>query len=79
MLREEQKQRFVLNAMDCRKGDDLERAKAAFRGRSEAEMQGQYGQSGQTRQQILDGYQRDRDEWEESMAWIKELMGVSTC
>lgn len=43
-------------------GDDLERAHAAFRGLSSPQMEMLYGQSGKTRQQILDGYREQRKE-----------------
>lgn len=39
-------------------GDNLYRAIAAFRKCPEDEMRQKYGQSDQTRQEILDGYQR---------------------
>lgn len=55
-------------------GDDLERAKAAFRNHTPDDMRRQYGQSGQTCQQIVDGYQADRDERQAALDW---LQGVS--
>jgi tryptophan 2,3-dioxygenase len=42
--------------------DNLYRARSAFNGLSADAMEGQYGQSGETRQQILDGYQKWYDE-----------------
>ncbi len=38
------------------KGDDLYRAQAAFRGCTPEQMQQNYGESGVTRQSIMDGY-----------------------
>jgi hypothetical protein len=46
----------LLLALDQYRGDDYERAKAAFRGYSVEEMNTEHGHSGQTRKQILDGY-----------------------
>lgn len=51
---------YIQRAVHQRSGDNLERARAAFRGLSPAEMAKEYGQSGQTRQQILDGYEQER-------------------
>lgn len=48
----------ILRAMQNAEGDDLERATAAFRGRTPEQMQQQYGQSGSTCAQIIDGYRR---------------------
>ena len=39
-------------------GDNLYRASAAFRGMPPTMLQEEYGQSGRTRQDIIDGYQR---------------------
>jgi hypothetical protein len=54
--------KLLLRLIEQHRGDDLYRAKAAFRGLSPEQMQEQYGASGQTRQQILDDYQRRDDE-----------------
>jgi len=51
---------YIQRAIHAYSGDDLERARAAFRGRTPEQMQKQYGESGQTCQQILDGYEQDR-------------------
>lgn len=61
---------IVFNA----RGDDLERAQWAFRGMPLEGMQAKYGQSGQTRQTILDGYVQDRAEWGEASAFLEELL-----
>lgn len=52
-------------------GDNLERAKAAFRGLSKEEMALEHGQSGMTRQRVLDEHQRDRDERLAALAWLE--------
>ena len=41
-------------------GDDLERARAAFRGQAMAEL---HGQSGRTRGDILKEYEKEREEY----------------
>lgn len=48
--------RVVLSALSQYRGDDYERASHAFRGLTPTQMQEQHGASGQTRQEILDGY-----------------------
>lgn len=50
--------KIILAALDRYRGDDFERASHAFRGLSPDAMQRQYGQSGRTCQEILDGYRR---------------------
>ncbi len=47
---------YIRNALGRARGDDLERAECAFRGMTAEELDEQYGQSGRTRQQILDEY-----------------------
>ncbi len=48
----------VLNALRVYRGDNYERARIAFARLSSAQMQEQYGHSGQTCQEVLDGYGR---------------------
>lgn len=57
----------IKRAMDNAKGDDLFRAEHTFKYLPETEMQKEYGNSGKTRQQILDEYRQDRAEWQ--AAW----------
>ena len=45
----------ILIALKVYRGDDLERATSAFRG---SDLTQQYGESGNTRQQILDNYRK---------------------
>lgn len=51
----------ILKALDQYRGDNFERASAAFRGKSPDQMKQLYGQSGETCQQILDGYKQHVD------------------
>ena len=53
-------------------GDNLQRAKLSFGSLSSEFMQKQFGQSGQTCQQVLDGYQKEYDEWVSVLAYAKE-------
>lgn len=65
--------RIVLCALEYYIGDDVFRARAAFKGLSHAEMQMEHGQSGRTRQQILDGYTEHYD------AVHKAIQEVKSC
>ena len=53
-------------------GDNLARAKLSFRQYSHQGMQEQHGQSGSSRQEVLDGYQKEYDEWVAVLAYAKE-------
>lgn len=72
-LTPEQKAMIVraLQAHDC--GDDLARARASFRGLTPQGMAKQFGQSGRTCQEILDGYQRHHDEVTACIAAVEGL------
>lgn len=67
----------LLSIVASAQGDDLERAEAAFRNCSNAELDGQYGQSGRTRRQILDEYRQRRAEDKELLAFTKALLEVA--
>lgn len=66
---------IILAALCAYRGDKLERAKSAWRGYSPAEMREKYGQSGETRQEILDGYQRHVDAVESAIADVRKAAG----
>jgi hypothetical protein len=46
----------LLKIVDDAHGDDLERAELAFRGLTEEQLKEQYGNSGRSMGEILDGY-----------------------
>ena len=56
------------------KGDDLERARAAFRSLNSTQMQQQYGQSGKSCEEILAGYEQGRQEWQEASDLLALLL-----
>ena len=61
----------VLFALRCQLGNAVDnhvRAKMAFRGLSASEMQKEHGESGQTRQAVLDGYREEVERWERAIA-----------
>jgi hypothetical protein len=45
----------IINILEETKGDDLYRFQRKFYGMTPTEMQGEFGQSGKTFQQVLDG------------------------
>ncbi len=47
----------IRRALENYRGDDFERATAAFRGFTPGQMMQEHGQSGQTRMAILAGYE----------------------
>lgn len=63
--------RTLLDALHVAKGDDLERARRAFRGCTPEQMRREHGASGRTRQQILDEYQAHRDRIAVAEAWVE--------
>ncbi len=52
---------FVIQCIERARGDNLYRAQMAFKGLSATEMQKQYGESGRTRQAIIDGHRDHHD------------------
>ena len=54
--------------------DTLWRAKAAFKGLSETELNTEYGQSGRTKRQIIEGYQTNIREAEELVVFFDEVV-----
>jgi hypothetical protein len=64
---------YVLRVMRDAQGDDLERATLSFRGLSNKQMQEQHGQSGLTRQQVLDEYREQRRLHRAAIDWLKSI------
>lgn len=55
------------------RGDNLYRAKRAFGNMSPAQLQEQYGQCGETCQEVLDGYQRSYDSVKVVIDWLEGI------
>lgn len=64
-------QLFVIRCLENAKGDDLYRAKLAFKGMTPDQMQEQHGQSRKTRQEILNGYLEHEAKMINAIAWVK--------
>lgn len=60
-------------ALENYRGDDLYRARAAFRGRTPEQMQEQYGQSGRTFAEILRGYEAHDANVAKALAFVESL------
>jgi len=65
---------YILRMVKMQTGDNLERAKAAFRNLSDDDLDRQYGQSGQTCRQILAEYQTARDYHVKAIAWLEDKL-----
>lgn len=61
---------YVQKAIHANTGDDLERARVAFRGMSPEQLQTPYGESDSTPQKILDEYERERALATAAMRWV---------
>jgi hypothetical protein len=62
---------FVIGCIQQRRGDDLYRAQCAFRNCTPAEMNELYGESGKTRQQIIDGYKAREQKCDAAIEAVK--------
>lgn len=67
------KEKLLKIVLDA-KGDDLERCEKAFRGLDEKAMYHQYGQSGYRNIEILNGYKKARQEWEDAYKLLQEVL-----
>ena len=61
---------LVIQALEQYRGDNLHRARMAFRHCSPAELQMEYGQSGRTRAEILDEYEKHDAAVNAALAWV---------
>lgn len=62
---------LAIRALSSMRGDDLERAKSAFRNCTQIEMQQQYGQSGKTRAEIIAEYEAHSAKIDAAIAWVR--------
>ena len=61
----------TLHALENARGDDLARARHAFRGLTPQRMGEQYGESGKTRAEIVAGYEAHEREIDAAIAWVR--------
>lgn len=61
----------LLAALSTYRGDDVERARAAFRRYTPEQMKEQHGQSGRTRAEILAEYEQHAEKVEAARVWVE--------
>jgi hypothetical protein len=62
---------IAIRALRDARGDNFERAKAAFAGLTDEQMQQEYGQSGRTRAEILADYGAHVREINAAIEWVQ--------
>lgn len=65
-------QKLAIQALGNMRGDDLCRARNAFKGCTPEQMGEQYGQSGKTRREILAEYEEHEERVNAAIQWVKE-------
>jgi hypothetical protein len=68
---------LAIRALNNMMGDNTVRARIAFRNCTPEQMQEQYGQSGQTRAQILAGYEEHDVKVQAAIDWVKNSGAIS--
>lgn len=68
-----QQKKKIIELIENSRGDDLERARYAFSGLNEKEMQGMHGQSGKTRAEIFKIYEDHEANINGLIAAVEEL------
>lgn len=62
--------KMAAGALRARKGDCTNRARAAFSGLRDDQTDAQYGESGRTRREILQDFEREDQKIDEAIAWV---------
>lgn len=63
----------IIKALENYRGDNLYRAKAAFKNYTEERLNSEYGESGKTPNEILAGYEKHEANIDAALTWIKEI------
>ena len=64
----------ILKILNDRKGDDLYRARCAFRNCTPEQMKQEYGESGVTRENLIKEYENKEREIDELIMLVKEKL-----
>jgi len=72
-MRPQQAKEYVVGVMRASRGDNLERARRAFRGLTLKQMDEEYGQSGVPRSEILREYEDQRKRHTEAEIWLDSV------
>ena len=62
---------FIIRLLEIAKGDDLQRARFAFRHYSPEEMNKPHGESGKTRAEIIAAYEAHEAKIDSAIAWVR--------
>lgn len=63
---------LIVKALQQYRGDDLKRAQHAFRFFTQSQMKEEYGQSGQTPEEILKSYQEHVAAVDAAITWVQQ-------
>ena len=66
---------YITDALRMRTGDDLERCKGSFMHMSNDDMEREHGQSGRTKKEVLEGYERERRLYNVALEAVTGLKG----
>lgn len=64
---------MAIRALQGQKGDDTYRARKAFSGLSEEEMNKEHGFSGKTRKEFLEEYTQSDAKIDKAIEWLRSL------
>lgn len=64
---------YVLQTLQNCRGDDLYRARSAFKNWPEEAMNRPYGQSDRTPKQILEAYEKAENKLNEAIKWVERV------
>lgn len=67
---------LILSGLSAIRGDNLERARAAFRGLPDSAMDSLYGESGKTRREILAEYEGHARMVDAASQWVRDNLAV---
>lgn len=67
----QESKKYCLDQLLRSRDDSLERAQHAFRRMTPEQMKEQHGESGLTRQEILDGYREQRMRHDAATEWLR--------
>ena len=63
----------LIRIVESAKGDDLERAEMSFGRLTKDQLKEEYGRSGRTKGEILEGYRQEREEWKEAYDLVRRI------
>lgn len=64
-------QKLAIRALERMRGEDSARARAAFRGMTKEQMGEQFGESGQTRAEVLACYESNDAKVDDAIKWVQ--------